>query len=97
MKRRRGYHGRSRISIREPTVRTVSGSYARGVTGVGCHAVRVPRPITARGIGTMRDLQRKVSTLVVHPLVDQLRFARSEFRRCLAGVTDEDATRACCR
>lgn len=26
-----------------------------------------------------------------HPLVDQLRFARSEFVRCLEGVTDEDA------
>src|SRR5215207_6086686 len=29
---------------------------------------------------------------MVHPLVDQLRFARSEFRRGLAGVTDEEAT-----
>jgi hypothetical protein len=27
----------------------------------------------------------------VHPLVTQLRFTRSEFVRCLAGVTDEDA------
>lgn len=26
-----------------------------------------------------------------HPLVDQLRFARSEFVRCLEGVSDEDA------
>jgi hypothetical protein len=30
---------------------------------------------------------------MAHPLVEQLRFARSEFRRCLAGVTDEDATK----
>ena len=29
----------------------------------------------------------------VHPLVAQLRFARSEFMRCLAGVTDEEARR----
>jgi uncharacterized damage-inducible protein DinB len=29
----------------------------------------------------------------VHPLVDQLRFARSEFQRCLAGVSAEDAVR----
>jgi hypothetical protein len=28
---------------------------------------------------------------MAHPLVDQLRFARSEFRRCLEGVSDEDA------
>jgi hypothetical protein len=28
-----------------------------------------------------------------HPLVDQLRFARSEFVRCLDGVTPEDAVR----
>lgn len=28
-----------------------------------------------------------------HPLVQQLRFARSEFQRALAGVTDEDARR----
>ncbi len=28
-----------------------------------------------------------------HPLVDQLRFARSEFRRGLAGVTDAEARR----
>lgn len=28
-----------------------------------------------------------------HPLVDQLRFARSEFRRGLKGVTDEEARR----
>ena len=26
-----------------------------------------------------------------HPLVTQLRFARSEFRRCLEGLSDEDA------
>lgn len=30
---------------------------------------------------------------MVHPLVEQLRFARSEFRRGLAGVTDEEARR----
>ena len=28
-----------------------------------------------------------------HPLVEQLRFARSEFRRGLVGVTDEEARR----
>jgi uncharacterized damage-inducible protein DinB len=28
-----------------------------------------------------------------HPLVAQLRFARSEFRRCLDGVTEKDARR----
>lgn len=28
---------------------------------------------------------------MTHPLVNQLRFARSEFRRCLAGLSDEDA------
>ncbi len=28
-----------------------------------------------------------------HPLVDQLRFTRSEFQRALAGVTDEEARR----
>jgi len=27
----------------------------------------------------------------VHPLVNQLRFARSEFMRCIDGVSDEDA------
>ncbi len=27
---------------------------------------------------------------MVHPLVEQLRFARSEFQRCLAGVSEED-------
>jgi uncharacterized damage-inducible protein DinB len=30
---------------------------------------------------------------MTHPLVEQLRFARSEFVRSLAGVTDEDAQR----
>jgi hypothetical protein len=30
---------------------------------------------------------------LAHPLVDQLRFARSEFVRCLEGVSDEDARR----
>ena len=30
---------------------------------------------------------------MTHPLVDQLRFARSEFRRGIAGVSDEDARR----
>jgi uncharacterized damage-inducible protein DinB len=30
---------------------------------------------------------------MVHPLVDQLRFARSEWRRALDGVSDEDARR----
>jgi hypothetical protein len=30
---------------------------------------------------------------MVHPLVTQLRFARSEFRRALDGVTDEEARR----
>ena len=30
-------------------------------------------------------------TLVTHLLVDQLRFARSEFARSLTGVSDEDA------
>jgi uncharacterized damage-inducible protein DinB len=30
---------------------------------------------------------------MAHPLVDQLRFARSEFVRCLNGVTDEQALR----
>ena len=28
---------------------------------------------------------------MIHPLVTQLRFARSEFQRCLEGLTDEDA------
>jgi hypothetical protein len=32
-------------------------------------------------------------TVSHHPLVDQLHFVRSEFRRCLAGVSDEDALR----
>ncbi len=30
---------------------------------------------------------------MVHPLVEQLRFARSEFRRGVAGVTDEEVRR----
>jgi hypothetical protein len=30
---------------------------------------------------------------MTHPLVDQLRFARSEFQRGLVGLTDEDARR----
>jgi uncharacterized damage-inducible protein DinB len=30
---------------------------------------------------------------MVHPLVEQVRFARSEFRRCLARVSPEDAER----
>jgi uncharacterized damage-inducible protein DinB len=31
--------------------------------------------------------------MTIHPLVAQLRFARSEFVRCLDGVSDEDARR----
>jgi hypothetical protein len=31
------------------------------------------------------------SVMMTHPLVVQLRFARSEFVRCLEGVSDEDA------
>jgi len=30
---------------------------------------------------------------MAHPFVDQLRFARSEFGRCLEGVSDEDAVK----
>lgn len=30
---------------------------------------------------------------MAHPLVDQLRFTRSEFLRCLEGVTEEEAVR----
>jgi hypothetical protein len=30
---------------------------------------------------------------MAHPLVEQLRFARSEFQRSLAGITDEEACR----
>ena len=30
---------------------------------------------------------------MIHPLVTQLRFTRSEFKRCLEGVGDEDALR----
>jgi hypothetical protein len=30
---------------------------------------------------------------MLHPLVNQLHFARAEFQRCLAGVTDNDARR----
>ena len=30
---------------------------------------------------------------MTHPLVEQLRFARAEFQRCLEGVSDEDARR----
>ncbi len=33
------------------------------------------------------------STIMIHPLVTQLRFARSEFVRCLEGVSEEDAQR----
>lgn len=29
---------------------------------------------------------------MAHPMVEQLRFARSEFQRCLAGITAEEAT-----
>ncbi len=29
---------------------------------------------------------------MAHPLVEQLRFARSEFQRCLAGVSEEDGS-----
>lgn len=36
---------------------------------------------------------RKEEGLMTHPLVDQLRFARSEFRRGLEGLTEDDATR----
>jgi hypothetical protein len=35
----------------------------------------------------------KEHSVRTHPLVTQLRFARSEFLRCLEGVTDEDARR----
>src|SRR5688500_9785609 len=59
------------------------------------HSIRELRlaPITARGTGTTRETQREAGRLVAHPLVDQLRFARSEFRRCLAGVSEEDAAK----
>ncbi|MHB8088089.1 MAG: DinB family protein [Anaerolineaceae bacterium] len=30
---------------------------------------------------------------MTHPLVDQLRFTRSEFKRCLKGLTNEDAAK----
>lgn len=30
---------------------------------------------------------------MTHPLVDQLRFTRSEFKRCLKGVTDEEGAK----
>ena len=37
--------------------------------------------------------QLKGNLSMAHPLVDQLRFARSEFRRGLAGITDKEARR----
>lgn len=38
------------------------------------------------------DFSRRINILT-HPLVDQLRFARLEFKRCLEGVTARDAVR----
>jgi hypothetical protein len=43
--------------------------------------------------GVFSDGRAKEVTMATHPLVTQLRFARSEFRRCLDGVSPEDAAR----
>ncbi len=42
-------------------------------------------------------LNNKEETMTVHLLVAQLRFARSEFVRCLDGVSEEEGRRRSCR
>jgi uncharacterized damage-inducible protein DinB len=37
--------------------------------------------------------EKKKDSIMSHPLVDQLRFTRSEFKRALKGLTDEEAAR----
>jgi uncharacterized damage-inducible protein DinB len=39
----------------------------------------------------MLEVDSKKENQMTHPLVTQLRFARSEFQRCLEGLSDEDA------
>src|SRR4051812_20536632 len=41
--------------------------------------------------GSRRSASRNIA--MTHPLVEQLRFARSEFRRGIEGVSDEEARR----
>src|SRR6266571_2628694 len=45
------------------------------------------------GADASRDRPRLGGRVMPHPLVDQLRFARSEFQRALEGLTDDDARR----
>jgi uncharacterized damage-inducible protein DinB len=46
--------------------------------------------VKERGEGLMLEKERKMG---IHPLVTQLRFARSEFLRCLDGISTEDGIR----
>src|SRR5690349_19539252 len=39
--------------------------------------------------------ERRVNRMTIHPLVLQLRFTRSEFRRALEGLSEDDAQRRC--
>lgn len=40
-----------------------------------------------------RNVSLETETAMLHPRIEQLRFARSEWRRALAGVSAEDAHR----
>src|SRR5690349_11770695 len=58
--------------------------------GRGADKERSPYRVGTNG---SRDRPRSGGRVMPHPLVDQLRFARSEFQRALEGLTDEDARR----
>jgi hypothetical protein len=53
-------------------------------------AARVGSDLDPRGHRRTTNTDEE-GIFMAHPLVEQLRFARSEFRRCLEGVSDEDA------
>src|SRR5205809_6671299 len=55
-------------------------------------ATRTIRRISKAGPGSAKARPRRASRQA-HPLVDQLRFTRSEWLRGLKGVTEEDAAR----
>src|SRR5439155_19310856 len=76
----------TRIPVGRPTAPFPDATMTGGTRGR-----LTPCPTRRRG----RSLWRQETRVVAHPVVEQLRFTRSEWLRGLNGVSGEDASRHC--
>src|SRR6184192_221722 len=76
----------TRIPVGRPTAPFPDATMTGGTRGR-----LTPRPARRRG----RSLWRQETRVMAHPVVEQLRFTRSEWLRGLNGVSGEDASRHC--